>query len=138
MIPETNLMRVCFYPHSDIHQGSIIAGENTVLDLGCLIDLTGSVSIGSYCMIGRGTQILTHDHYHEGQKPLLLLQEEKGVKWQDKIIQDDVWLHSCVILYQVTFIPTGTVIGAGSILTRNIKNEYEIWAGNPAIRIGER
>ncbi|THB78768.1 MAG: hypothetical protein D6B25_03295, partial [Desulfobulbaceae bacterium] len=41
------------------------------------------------------------------------------------------------VLYQVTEIPDGVVLGAGSILTKN-PGPYEIWAGNPARKIGER
>jgi acetyltransferase-like isoleucine patch superfamily enzyme len=135
--------RICYFPHADINQGNInlplseVGAFNSVISPGCRIDLTGSVSIGHYCMFGAGTQILTHDHYHVGRVPLLLLQKEKGVMWQNKIIGDDVWLHDCTILYQVTNIPDGVVIGAKSVLTKN-PGPYEIWAGNPAKKIGER
>ncbi|MBW1750927.1 MAG: hypothetical protein JRJ37_09570 [Deltaproteobacteria bacterium] len=40
-------------------------------------------------------------------------------------------------MYQVTHIPNGVVIGAGSVLTKN-PGPYEIWAGNPARKIGMR
>ena len=102
------------------------------------LDLTGNITIGAWTMIGSGTSILTHDHYHAGRSvPLLKMQEEKGVMWQDKKIGRDVWLHGCTILYQVTQIPDGVVVGANSVLTRNPK-PYEIWAGNPARKVGER
>ncbi len=130
----------CYIPHPDIHTGDLIfSGDNTLISRGARIDLTGTIRIGDWCMIGEGARILTHDHYHEGRdKPLLLLQQEKGVKWQGKVIQDDVWLHECIILYQVTLIPTGTVMGAGTILTKNPEAPYGIYAGNPGVRIGER
>ena len=129
----------CYIPHPDIHIGDLILrGGNSLISRGARIDLTGVIEIGDWCMIGEGTRILTHDHYHEGRdKPLLLLQEEKGVKWQNKKIGNDVWLHGCTILYQVTEIPDGVVVGVGSVLTKN-PEPYEIWAGNPAIKIGER
>jgi len=129
---------VVYAPHRDIHLGGLRIGPHTVVSPGARIDITGNVRIGEYCMIGEGTQILTHDHYHEGREPLLLLQKEKGVKWQDKVIEDDVWLHGCIVLYQVTHIPKGTVIGAGAVLTKNPDVEYGIWGGNPATLIGMR
>jgi len=133
------LQHVIYIPHPEVHQGELILDEGEIsISPGCFIDLTGSVSIGEYTMIGEGTRILTHDHWHEGRQPLLLLQKEKGVKWQDKIIQDDVWLHSCIVLYQVTLIPTGTVVGIGSVLTHNPEAPYGIYIGNPARRIKER
>ena len=73
-----------------------------------------------------------------GRRPLALVEEEFGVRWQDKYIGADVWIHDgSIILYQVTRIPDGVVIGAGSVLTRN-PGPYEIWAGNPAKKIGRR
>ncbi len=103
-----------------------------------VLDLTGDITINGYTMIGDGTKIFTHDHFHDGRKePLLVKQARKGVKWQSKTIGSDVWLHGCTILYQVTEIPDGVVVGAGSVLTKN-PGPYEIWAGNPAKKIGER
>ena len=130
--------KTCFYPHPDIHCGQlIIAGDDISISARVYFDLTGSIEIGSCCMIGEGTQIFTHDHYHEGRRPLLLVQREKGVKWQDKKIGKDVWLHGCIVLYQVTEIPDGVVVGVGAVLTKN-PEPYGIYAGNPARKIGER
>ena len=132
------LQHVIYIPHPEVHQGELILDEGEIsISPGCFIDLTGSVSIGEYTMIGEGTRILTHDHWHEGRQPLLLLQKEKGVKWQDKRIGRDVWLHGCIVLYQVDNIPDGVVVGIGSVLTKN-PGPYEVWAGNPAVCIGIR
>ena len=129
---------VCYWPHDEIHHGILeVENETVMISLGARIDLTGNVEIGALSMIGDGTQIFTHDHYHEGRRPLLLLQQEKGVKWQDKKIGRDVWLHGCIVLYQVTEIPDGVVVGAGAVLTKN-PEAYGIYAGNPATKIGER
>jgi acetyltransferase-like isoleucine patch superfamily enzyme len=58
--------------------------------------------------------------------------------WQDKYIGADVWIHDgSIVLYQVTHIPDGVVLGAGSVLTKN-PGPYEIWAGIPAVKIAER
>jgi len=129
---------VARWPHGDLHQGNLILKDETIfISPGAYIDLTGTVTIGSYSMIGEGTKILTHDHYHEGRRPLLLVQSERGVKWQDKKIGKDVWLHGCIILYQVTEIPDGVVVGVGAVLTKN-PEAYGIYAGNPARKIGVR
>jgi acetyltransferase-like isoleucine patch superfamily enzyme len=60
------------------------------------------------------------------------------VLWQDKEIGRDVWIHDgAIVLYQASQLPDGFVLGAGSVLTKN-PGAYEIWAGNPARKIGER
>ena len=142
------IKQVCYLPHPEIRKGRLnLSNEifatgdretNIIIAPGARLDMTGDITIGPWTMIGEGTVIHTHDHFHEGRhQPLLLLQEEKGVKWQNKVIGKDVWLHGCTILYQVTRIPDGVVVGAGAVLTKN-PGPYEIWAGNPARKIGER
>lgn len=122
----------CYAPHAEVHVGVLDLGPGDILiSGGCRLDMTGSIYIGEWTMIGAGAKILTHDHYHDGREPLLLLQKEKGVKWFDKVIGKDVWIHESIILAQVTNIPDGVVIGAGSVLTKN-PEPYGIYAGNPA------
>lgn len=53
------------------------------------------------------------------------------------IIEDDVWIgHGTIILSGVR-IGTGSIIGAGSVVTRDVE-PYAIYAGNPAIKIKPR
>lgn len=134
---EEVLKVVCYAPHAEVNTGNITLSSRLFISPGARIDLTGNVAIGEFSMIGEFTRILTHDHYHEGREPLLIVQERKGVKWLNKSIGRDVWLHGCTVLYQVTEIPDGVVIGVGSVLTKN-PGAYEIWAGNPAVKVGSR
>jgi len=136
------LARAVRHPHSDVHKGKLVISQeafktpdretNLVISPFALFDCTGSIHIGPR------TRIYTHDHLHMGKRPLALLQEEYGVLWQDKYIGSDVWIHDgAIVLYQVTHIPDGVVLGGGSVLTRN-PGSFEIWAGNPARKIGQR
>ena len=145
---EAALAEAVRYPHNTVHKGTPIMSPlvyqtpgretNLVISPFSILDCTGSIHIGPWCNIGPRTRIYTHDTIHMGKKPLLLLEEEFGVLWQDKHIGADVWIHDgSIILYQVTHIPDGFVLGAGSVLTRN-PEPYEIWAGNPAAKIGIR
>jgi len=136
------------YPHKHVHKGELrLTPEvftsperetNILISRFALIDCTGTIELGPWCNISARCRIYTHDHVHLGHEPLLAVEEEHGVIWQDKKIGADVWIHDgSIILYQVTHIPDGVVIGAGSVLTKN-PEPYEIWAGNPAIKVGER
>lgn len=140
--------RAIRHPHSDISKGKlIISGEayrsddrqtNLVISPYSILDCTGSIFIGPWCNIGPRTRIYTHDHIHAGRAPLSRVQEQYGIFFQDKTIGRDVWIHDgSLVLYQVTHIPDGVVLGGGSVLTRN-PGPYEIWAGNPARKIAER
>ncbi len=136
------------FPHKNIHKGELVLSPevfrtpgretNLVISPFSILDCTGSIHIGPWCNIGPRTRIYTHDTIHYGTEPLALLEEDIGVLWQDKYIGADVWIHDgSIVLYQVTHIPDGVVLGAGSVLTRN-PGSYEIWAGVPARKIADR
>ncbi|MFC1887058.1 acyltransferase [Thermodesulfobacteriota bacterium] len=145
---EETLEKIVRRPHKKIHKGKVVISPdvyrtpgketNVFLSPYSFLDCTGSIRIGPWCMFGARSRIYTHDHIHTGKRPLLEIQEAFGIVWQDKYIGADVWIHdNALILYQATFIPDGVVLGAGSILTKN-PGPYEIWAGAPAKKVGER
>ena len=135
-------------PHGNVHRGKLYidpaaftspgAETNICISRFSILDCTGNIHMGPWCMIGARTRIYTHDHIHQGHRPLLAEQERLGVVWQDKYIGTDVWIHeNALVLYQVTEIPDGVVVGGGAVLTRN-PGPYEIWAGVPARKIAAR
>ena len=145
---EEALEKAIRYPHKHVHRGELIISPETyqtpgretnlVISPFSILDCTGSIHIGPWCNIGPRTRIYTHDTIHFGRRPLIEIEEEFGVLWQDKYIGADVWIHDgAIVLYQVTRIPDGVILGAGSVLTKN-PGPYEIWAGNPAIKVGVR
>jgi len=91
-------------------------------------DGSGDINIGKGVTIHRNVTILTHEHDHSKNVPIF---ESDGVI-SSLDIGDDVFIGTGVIvLASVNRIGVGAVIGAGSILTKDV-GEYEIWAGNPA------
>ena len=53
------------------------------------------------------------------------------------VIEDDVFIGVNVVICNSVTIGKGSIIGAGSIVTKDIP-EYQVWAGNPARFIRER
>jgi carbonic anhydrase/acetyltransferase-like protein (isoleucine patch superfamily) len=136
------------YPHKHFHKGRLMVSPrayetpgletNLAISPFSILDCTGSIRIGPWCNIGPRVRVYTHDTIHLGTQPLAQLENELGVLWQDKEIGTDVWIHDgSIILYQATHLPDGFVLGAGSVLTKN-PGPFEIWAGNPARKVGER
>lgn len=104
-----------------------------------MIDLSGDLTIGRDVIFSDHCMIYTHYHPMEKGQSITKQTIEKGVTKTSLVIGDDVFIGArSIILPQVSFIPKGVVIAAGSVLTKNPTNEYEIWGGNPAKKIGER
>jgi len=118
-------------------------GDTTVsISKWCLLDMSGNITIGKYSVISSGARIYTHDHRLEGTRPLLLQEEEDPERFTtilDKTISEDVWILSdATILGKCNFIARGVVVGAGAVVTRPITEEFSIWGGVPAKKIGSR
>ncbi len=124
--------------HPETRRGKLFFGKHVSIRKTITLDITGDIKIGDYVIFSDNVQILTHDH-NVKTKEIILAQDEKNkVSWSNISIGDDVYFGTnAVIVKNVTSIPKGVIIGANSILTKN-PNEYEIWAGNPAKKIGER
>lgn len=98
---------------------------------GVLIDTVApdKVFIGNNVAITAGTKILTH--YLDPSRPgrMFCIGEVH--------IEDDVFIGVNVIICNSVTIGKGAIIGAGSIVTKDIP-PYQVWAGNPARFIKER
>ncbi len=108
----------------------VFLGDRNVINFGCLFDGRHyQIKTGSDVSIGPEATILTLGH--DPQSP------EFADKGGDVIIGDRVWIaYRAIILPGVT-IGDGAVIGAGSVVTKDVK-PYTIVAGNPARFIKQR
>jgi acetyltransferase-like isoleucine patch superfamily enzyme len=98
------------------------------------IDNSADIDIGKGVSFSRGVTILTHEHNHAKDIPIF----KSDVVLIPLKIGDDVQLGiNVIVCAQVRKIGKGAVIGAGSVLTKDV-GEYEIWAGNPAKQVGIR
>ncbi len=52
-------------------------------------------------------------------------------------VEDGSWVGARAILCPGVSIGSGSIVAAGSVVTRSI-GEYEVWAGNPAVFVRER
>lgn len=104
--------------------------------------------IGRFCSIGRETYIggASHPLDRVSTSSCFYIKDnftgkcycENDYKWNNEtVIGNDVWIGTRSIILGGINIGDGAVIGAGSVVTKDI-GPYEIWAGNPARFIRKR
>jgi acetyltransferase-like isoleucine patch superfamily enzyme len=104
--------------------GRIEIGNHTFINYGSSIAARASVKIGSYCHLGHYTFVMDNDQ-HDVVRHTELPQSDPV------IIEDHVWIGSKAVILPGVRIGSRAVIGAGSIVTRDIPPRC-VAAGNPA------
>ena len=104
----------------------ISIGDCTYINFNLTVLDEAQVTIGSHVFIGPGCSLLTAVH------PLDAQDRNKGTEKALPItIGDSVWLGGNVTVLPGVSIGEGSVIGAGSVVTRSVP-PHTICAGNPA------
>ncbi|MCA9932346.1 MAG: acyltransferase [Anaerolineales bacterium] len=122
---QTSIHRNCRFYNSK----GILIKNNTVINRDVLLDGRKGLIIGSNVSISEGTAIFSLEHDPNSQT--------FAAKGAPVIIDDYVFIGSRAIILPGIHIEKGAVIGAGSIVTRNVP-AYTIVAGVPARSIGQR
>jgi len=104
---------------------NISIGNNFYANAGC--HFLGLISIGNDVLIGPKTVIWGRDH---GISQNIPIYKQPHIKAPISI-GNDVWIGANVTILKGVNIGHGAVIGAGSVVTKDIP-EYGIAVGNPA------
>ena len=109
-------------------QGSKIRiGNSTYLNRYTIVDSMTSISIGANCAVGPGCYITDHDHGIDVKyAPLKQPSQAKAT-----CIADNVWIGANVTILKGVSIGTSAVIGAGSVVIRDVP-AYAVIFGVPA------
>jgi galactoside O-acetyltransferase len=117
-------------------KGIIRIGENTSFNSNVHINssVCGEILIGNNCLIGPNVVMRTAGHnFERADIPI----RNQGHICKNILIEDDVWLGANVVVLGGVTIGKGCVIGAGSVVTKNIE-AYSIAVGVPAKVIKNR
>lgn len=112
---------------------SINFEDDVFIGMGCEFNISSGIQVGKKTMIASGCKFIDHNHgtalneAMNGQIPII----------EPISIADEVWFGANCIVLKGVKIEKGAVIGAGSLVLKNI-GEYEIWGGNPAKYIKKR
>jgi acetyltransferase-like isoleucine patch superfamily enzyme len=104
---------------------TITIGNNFYMNSGC--HLLGNITIGNDVQIGPKVVIWGRDH---GLSRDQLIREQPHNS-QPITIGNDVWIGANVTILKGVNIEDGAVVGAGSVVTRDVP-KYGIAVGNPA------
>jgi len=103
-------------------------GKNCDIGPGTLIDCSHRVEIGNDVIFSPNISIYTHLHNYE-KKDILI--REQGESTAPVIIEDDVFIGKGATILMGVKIGKGAVIGAHSVVTKDIP-EYAVCGGVPA------
>jgi len=103
----------------------IVLGNNVFFNFNCVVLDVAQVTIGNNVLFGPNVQLYTATH------PLDVRQRRSGLEAGHPItIGNDCWIGGSVIINPGITIGERSVIGAGSVLTKNIPANV-FAAGNP-------
>lgn len=126
---------VNIYPNTTFWgQGRITIGNHVEVGIGSVIYSSSDVEIGNNVLIAAHCYIIDSNHGIEKNK---LIRDQVSTIKGPVVIEDDVWLGAgCKVLSGV-HIGNGAVIGANSLVNKDIP-DYAIAVGSPARIIGYR
>jgi len=126
----------CFiYPGARLtHTYGIRAGRNFRVNGGAFLDGRGGLTVGSDVLVGPNAVILSSEHrWDDPARPIVV----QGHRLAPVTVGDDVWIGGNVVVTPGVTIASGTVVGAGAVVTGDT-TPYSIVAGVPARPMGER
>jgi len=115
--------------------GGLIIGDNFTMNTNSQLGASfGKIIIGNYCAIGPNCVLRAANHKFDNPN---IPFRRQGHKYGEIIIEDDVWIASNSVITANTKIGKGSVIAAGSVVTKNVK-PYSVAGGVPAKLIKKR
>lgn len=111
----------------------LIAHEHSFVNVQCLIG--PGVELGRYAMLAPHVAIVGGDHrYDQVGVPIIFAGRPELPR---TCIEADAWIGYGAILMAGVRIGRGAIVAAGAVVTKDVP-PYEIHAGIPARKIGER
>lgn len=109
-------------------------GYNVFINRGVYITAREKITIGDNVLIGPGVIINSGMHRFQDDKVLI---RDQGHILKEIVICDDVWIGANAVILPGVSIGTGSVIGAGAVVTHSIP-PYSVAVGVPAKVIKKR
>lgn len=110
------MIRSSSYYGGDLGEGLVI-GDNSSIGPYGYVGCAGKIEIGESVMIGPKVTMIAENHVFKNSE---LSIKEQGVTQKGIVIENDCWIGTGVIILDGVRIGTGSVIGAGTLLTKSV------------------
>jgi acetyltransferase-like isoleucine patch superfamily enzyme len=112
----------------------IVLGNNVGIGYNCIF--LCDITIGNKVLIASNVSFINSDDHNYNIIGKTIWDSGRGDKF-NITIEDDVWIGQGAILISPCCIGRGSIIAAGSVVTKNL-NRYSIYAGVPAKLLKKR
>jgi galactoside O-acetyltransferase len=120
------------YAHDE---GELVIADNFTMNSNSQLGASfGKIIIGNDCAIAPNCVLRASNHTFDNPN---IPSREQGHTYGEIIIEDDVWISSNCVITADTKIGKSSIIGAGSVVTKNVE-PYSIMGGVPAKLIKKR
>ena len=114
-------------------ESGIKIGNSTSFNRNTMIQGSGGVTIGDNVLVGPGVIIWSSGHEYSGMGPI----RGQPLTFAPVVIEDDVWIGAGAIILPGVTIGKGSVVGAGSVVRKNVP-PMAVVVGNPSVEINRR
>lgn len=115
-IGRETMIRPSSYYGVDLGKGLSIGNHSSIGPFG-YVGCSGMITIGENVMIGPKCSLFAENHIFDDKNATI---KSQGVAQKGIVIEDDCWIGSNVIILDGVTVGKGSVIGAGTILTKDV------------------
>lgn len=133
-----NYTRICDYTFIDAGK-SLTIGKHCMITWHVVIEGGGTTKMGDRCFIGPSSKLLTSTYEFDGLYAAEFIPEEcRAFKRGDIILEDDVYIGANCVIMPGVHIAEGVVVGANSVVTKDLTEPWSIYLGSPCKKIRDR
>lgn len=96
-------------------EGKFLIGKSTFINYGCSIAANQFIEIGPHCNIGTYVIMMDNDYHSLDPDKRYEMPESRPI-----ILEENVWLGARVIVLRGVRIGAGSVVAAGSVVTKDV------------------